>query len=185
MNRKLLIALLLTVCVIAACRKEKTDITPTTASSSATQTTQGNLHHSGARMGDPGSMFITKEVANQMISSFVTSIGEDPGYNQQAPDLHSFTVNADSLRIYLNNNNLRSMKLIFAHTAAWMNAGNTGKWAGLQSGAITIILAGYDNQGNYVYCLPNGPNGSQFVLDHLTPCPTNCAQGAAGGDALQ
>ncbi len=171
------------VCVVVACNKEKTDVAP--ASTTTVPNTQSNPHRSEARLGDPGSMFISTDVANQMISSFITSIGNDPYSNPNAPDLHSFSINADSLRVYLQYSNLRSMKLIFAHTMDYINAGNTGKWAGLQSGAITIILAGYDANGNYVYCLPGGPNGGQFVLDHCVPCPNNCPAGAAGSDLLQ
>ena len=184
MNRKFISILTLTFCVILACNKEKSNVIPSQSAATA-QTTATNPHHSEARAGDPGSQFITADVANQMINSYVTSISNDPNYNSSAPDLHSFSLSADSLRMYLNSVNLRSMKLIFAHTMEYINAGNAGKWAGMQSGALTIILAGYDAQGNYVYYAPGGVNNGQFVLDHCTPCPTNCAQGVAGGDLLQ
>ena len=178
MNRKVIIALSLLTFVLA-CNKEKQTVTPQTTPVS-TETVQ-TTHHSGSR--GSGSLFIPMADANQMISSYIASIASDPNNTAQTPDIHSFSVNADSLRAYLANPAIKSVKLAYAHTMEYINAGNYGIMAGYQSAAMTIIVAGYDANGNYVYF--SGANGSQLVLDHLVPCPSNCPNGAAGNDLLQ
>ena len=180
MNRKLSI-LLIAAITIAACNKDKSDI-GSTATSAGSQTSAFYPHSAGKNTNDTSgsSLFITSDVANEMISSYVTSLSSDP-LKGQTPDIHSFSISADSLRAYLANSRLTNVKLIFAHTMDYINAGNKGKFAGLQSGAITIILAGYDANGNYVYY----GQGGQMVLDHCLPCPSSCPNGVAGGDLLQ
>ena len=120
------------------------------------------------------SKFIPLDSANKMISSYLYSINSS--YNDS--DLRSFTINADSLRSYLDNSDVKNVKLIFAHTLNYINAGYDGVNSGLESGALTIIIAGYDNSGNYVY-----RNG--MVLDHSKPCPYACPTGQAVNDYLQ
>ncbi len=217
MNRKLFIALTLAVIVVIACNKEKTDITPSQGSAEQMRIStshSGNLghHHNSGREGDSAnaySSFITTDVANQMIGSYLSSIGSGSGLNSAGAassssaanayngvagnsngpvnDLKSFSIDADSLRAYLASTNIKSVKLIFAHTMDYISAGNQGLFAGMQSGAMTIIIAGYDVDGNYVYYTPGGANGQggQYVLDHCSPCPANCPPGTAGGDLLQ
>ena len=185
MKRKLFIALC-SIFIIVACNKDKSEVGATNSS-----TTQGSIsqkHFAGKTTGNPngpggaspaGSLFIPSDVANLMIGSYVSSLANDPNNTAQNPDLHSFSINADSLRAYLAYTNITNIKFIFAHTMDYINAGNQGIYAGLSSNAITIIIAGYDSSGNYVYY--NGAN----VLDHCSPCPSNCPQGAAGVDMLQ
>ncbi len=212
MNRKLFIALTAAVVIVIACNKEKSQVTPTYASKehaqiSASPGSQFGPHHNGHREGDSAnaySSFITSDVANQMISSYLYSIGggltsagassttlgssassgTSINANGSVNDLKSFSIDADSLRAYLASGNIKSVKLIFAHTMDYINAGNQGIFSGMQSGAMTIIVAGYDVNGNYVYYSPGG-SGGQYVLDHCVPCPYSCANGAAGGDLLQ
>ena len=107
--------------------------------------------------------FINKDTADVMIESYLQSIS-------RATDtpLNCLIVNADSLRAYLNDTNIKNVKLMFAHTQAYINAGNTGVPAGYKAGALTIVLAGYNRGGDYVYY-----NGNQ-VLDNAMPCPTDC-----------
>ena len=208
MNRKLFIALTLVVVIVIACNKEKTDITPTSGSTEQAHiSTSANSslkhHHSSHKEGDSAnaySSFITTDIANQMISSYLYSIGgqnnssvgsvntinnAQTGSTLGVNDLKSFSIDADSLRAYLATGNIKSVKLIFAHTMDYVNGGNMGIFSGMQSGAMTIIVACYDANGNYVYYSPGGANGGQYVLDHCVPCPANCAQGAAGADLLQ
>jgi len=170
MKRKLLYALCFGI-AIAACRKESSDVKPLTSKTVA-----------GARSGNKfvdtssvtGSQFISMTDANTMINSYLSSINSP----QNDTDVRSFSINADSLRAYLADPTVKNVKLMLGHTMAYINAGNAGQYAGYQSGAITIIIAGYDSLGNYIY-----HGGS--VLDHAAPCPYTCVNGPAGNYLLQ
>ena len=63
---------------------------------------------------------------------------------------------------------------MLAHTMEYINAGNYGVNSGYQSGELTLIVAGFDENGNYIY------NNQNMVLDHAMPCPTYCPNGDAG-----
>jgi hypothetical protein len=166
MKHKLVIALCLGV-AIAACKKDSSTVTPAyqapvakTGGADSTDTT--------------GSRFISVSLANQMINSYLYSINAE----QNSSDVRSFSIDADSLRAYLNSStNIKNVKLVFAHTPEYINSGSFGKNAGYKSGALTIVVAGYDASGNYVY-----HNG--MVLDHLRPCPHSCPAGDAGNNLL-
>jgi hypothetical protein len=171
MKNRLLVALFTGIAILA-CNKDKFTETPKTPKSN-------NPPHSAARFtGDSTetatSQFISMSVANQMITSYLYSINS----TANDTDIRSFTVSADSLRAFLANTSIKNVKLIFAHTMSYINAGNSGVNAGYQSGALTIVIAAYDTSGNYVYYGGN-------VLDHLIPCPYTCPSGSAGNDLLQ
>ncbi len=168
MKRKLLVAFCLGSAIVA-CRKDSDTVT-TAKSQSVTHKAAGRYYDSTA----VSSSFITQSVANQMISSYLSSINSA----QNDSDIHSFSVNADSLRAYLENPAIKNVKLMFAHTMNYISAGNTGLNAGYNSGALTIVIAGNDSLGNYIYY-------RGCVLDHIAPCPYTCDIGYAGGDLLQ
>ena len=177
MNRRLFITLCMIVAVVA-CRKDKSEVAPTASTSTPSSgSSTGQYAHKTTDDSTVGSLFIPADVANQMISSYIYSLGSAPA--STVNDLKSFSIDADSLRAYLANNQIRNVKLMFGHTMSYINAGNSGKYAGMQSGALTIILAGYDSSGNYVYY------GLNSVLDHALPCPFSCPPGNAGSDVLQ
>ena len=178
MKRKLFIAVTLLAVVVLACNKEKQTTVPQSTSAVSQSTSQN--HHSGARLGDSSCLFISQSDANQMIGSYIYSVNNDPNNTVNNPDLHALIVNADSLRAYLTNPNIKSVKLIYAHTMSYINAGNYGKNAGYSANAMTMVIAGVDAQGNYVYF-----GQLQRVLDHCSPCPSNCPNGTAGNDLLQ
>jgi len=171
MKNKLFIALFLGIAIVA-CKKDHS-VDPATTHQSGTTN-----HRSGQRFSadstDTMSSFITMDVANKMISSYLCSIGG----NQNDTDIQSFSVNADSLRAYLSDPTITNVKLMFAHTMSWINAGNSCQYAGFQSGALTIVIAAYGANGNYIY-----HNGE--VLDHMVPCPYTCPSGSAGSNLLQ
>ena len=171
MKSKLFIALCLGI-AIAACKKDNA-VDPVTTHQSGTSN-----HRSGQRFSgdstDTVSSYITMNVANQMISSYLCSINA----TQNDTDIQSFSVNADSLREYLANPAITNVKLMFAHSMSWINAGNSCQYAGYQSGALTIVIAAYDANGNYIYYQGE-------VLDHMAPCPYTCPPGAAGNNLLQ
>lgn len=123
---------------------------------------------------------IPVDTANIMISSYLASIDSDT-IPAPAPNLYSLIVDANDLRQYLNENqNITKVKLMFAHTLKYINEGNEGKYAGYRSDALTIVIAGFDSAGNYIFAPGN------MVLDHCGPCPTLCqATGTAANNLLQ
>ena len=176
MKVKFTIAAVCMSILMVSCSKEKANTnaenTQSTTNKRTVTTYSGFAHRDDSDQGN--SRFIPIDVANQMINSYVYSTNNTVGQ----VDVKSFIVNADSLRAYLADPNVKSVKLMFAHTQEYIAAGNAGQYAGLQTGAITMVMVGFDNLGNYIY-----HNG--MVLDHLAPCPFSCPQGSAGSDALQ
>lgn len=138
----------------------------------------GNHHTKKSKDDDS---FIVKDSANRMIQSYLTSIEPVDSTAEKKADLYSLSVDADDLRMYLNDKpSIKTVKLMFAHTLEYINKGNGGKPAGYKSGALTLVLAGYDRAGNYVYM-----DGNQ-VMDHCVPCPHNCnGEGSAASNLLQ
>lgn len=120
--------------------------------------------------------FITKDSANKMLGSYLASISDADADSS----LHSLILNADALRKYLNDTSIRQVKVMLAHTLDYINAGNLDQPAGYKPGALTIILAGYDNKGDYVY----GPGN--MVPDRAKPCPNECpVSGSASSSLLE
>lgn len=142
--------------------------------STASTTTTTDTRSMSASAVD--SSFIPVDSANKMIGSYLSSISSD------STNLKSIILNADALREYLTSDsgkNISSMKVMFAHTLPYINAGNKGVPCGYKSGDLTIILAGYDANGKYIY----GPTKS--VLDRGGPCPSFCPlNGQAASDIL-
>lgn len=123
--------------------------------------------------------YISKDTANKMIGSYLQSIESDTA-GDKAPNLNSLIMDADLLRHYLNNREIKNVKVMFAHTLDYVNSGHAGQYAGMSSDALTIIVAGYDREGNYVF----GPVNT--VPNHAVPCPRNCPDfGTAAGNKLQ
>jgi len=124
------------------------------------------------------SEFIPADTANVMINSYLTSIGHND------TDLHSLIYSADSLRTFLADPTVVGVKFMFAHTTDYINGGGYGLNCGYQSGALTLVIAGYNAQGNYVfYYYPKSQ--CPMVKDHCQPCPQNCPQqGTASSDTL-
>ncbi len=123
--------------------------------------------------------YIGKDTANKMIESYLTSIAGDTA-NLPAPNLNSLIMDADLLRDYLNNREIKKVKVMFAHRLDYINSGHAGQNAGLRSDALTIILAGYNKEGNYIFAPGN------MVPNHATPCPRNCPDfGSASNNLLQ
>jgi len=158
---------------ILACNK-KSD--PGTGSNAVMpQQPEMKFYGFGGSLG--GSQPITIDTANVMISSYLQSI-----QGNTDTDVQSFSMSADSLRQYLNDTSrgkIANLKIVFAHTMNYINSGGRGKYAGYRSGALTLIVVGYDINGNYIY------NGQNEVYDHMVPCPTSCPNGPAGNGLLQ
>lgn len=118
--------------------------------------------------------FVPVDSANKMIQSYLNSIG----YPTTDTNLLSLSINADSLRSYLSDTAISDVKLMLAHTLAYINGGGKDENCGYKSSALTVIIAGYDKDGNYIYA----PNN--MVIDRGVPCPTNCPPGEAAQPLL-
>jgi hypothetical protein len=108
---------------------------------------------------------IPVDSANKMINSYLTSIGGSTPTNE---NLYSLIMDANSLRCYLSNPEIKNVKLMFAHTLDYINKGHGGQNAGYGSGKLTLVIAGYDQNGNYVLDAKAG------VEDNMRPCPHDC-----------
>jgi len=137
-------------------------------------------HHGMADSDDSLTGFISIDSGNKMIGSYLKSID----YTQNDTDLYSLIYSADSLRSYLSNPKVTKIKFMFAHTLEYINNGGLNQYAGYQSGALTLVLAGYDSNGNYVFYY--APKSQQaMAMDHLSPCPNCCPrQGTAASPFL-
>jgi hypothetical protein len=121
---------------------------------------------------------IVADSANKMIKSYLTSIN----YTTNDTNLRSLIFDAAQLRDYLNSTSageIARVKIMFAHTLAYINSGHKNQPAGYKPGALTLVIAGIDESGNYVYIDENE------VLDFSMPCPTSCpTAGNAARDTL-
>ena len=121
--------------------------------------------------------FIHKDTANRMIQSYLTSASLDTSVRD---NLQSLIMDAGALRSYLQDTSITSVKVMFAHTQKYMDEGHQGQYAGYKSGALTIVFAGFDAAGNYVYAPGN------MVPNRLKPCPHQCpSAGTAQSPLLQ
>ncbi len=129
--------------------------------------------HSAGRMVSAGySKTISLDSANRMISSYVTSIG----YPVVDSAVRSVAFDADTLRSYLSNPNITAVRFYFAHQLSYINGGldRFGKNIGMKPGALTVVMAGVDNNGTLV------KNTSGGVFEHAMPCPNSCGQDVDG-----
>jgi hypothetical protein len=117
------------------------------------------------------SPFISTDSANVMISSYLGSLSSGNS------DIKSFIVDADALRYYLSNTNIKHVKLMFAHKMSYVRSGHKYQAAGMNPNALTIVIAGYDGDNDYIY----SPQGA--VMDFSQPCPYICPDnGTAASD---
>lgn len=111
--------------------------------------------------------FITTDQANRMIQSYLTSIN----YPQRNYELRAVSVNADSLRQYLNDTSIRRIQIMIAHRMDYIKSGGEGKKPPYGKFGLTAIVAGLNSSNNYVYHIGN-------VMDNSLPCPDMCASSA-------
>ena len=126
-------------------------------------------------LNDVDPVFIPLSDANEMIQSYLNSID----YMNNDTDLHSLIFSADSVRAYLTDTNISGLKVLFAHTQQFISQRGSGTDAGYLSGGLTLIIAGFDRNGDYRF-FANG-----LALNRAIPCPTNCpGSGTAANDLL-
>lgn len=121
------------------------------------------------------SPFIDIDSANKMLTSYLNSTAT----NQYEDELHSLIFDANALRYYLSNTSITEVKFMFAHRLDYINNGNQNTYAGNDYNAITMVIAGVDINGNYVYTTAG------TVMDNAKPCPYTCpSTGTASSNLL-
>lgn len=122
--------------------------------------------------------FITLDSANKMITSYLNSIH----YEENDTDIRALLIDMDQLRKYTDTmqggRQIKYLKLMFAHTLEHINSGRENKPAGYRGNALTLVIAGCDTSGNYIFYTGNR------VLEYCLPCPTNCPSGTALNSVL-
>lgn len=164
-TNKMTIAALLAVASLTACQNggENKDAGANKQAEPQAFTSGTGDGGAGAE-GDTCTSCIPVDSANKMIGSYIASLNGNPN-NQY---LYSLIADANDLRNYLNANpSVTNLKLMFAHTLPYINGGGGNVYCGTKAGQLTLVIAGYDANGNYVI----GTNG---VMDNLQPCPINC-----------
>jgi hypothetical protein len=149
--------------ILAGCTKDspsdQTAIAPVKPSRS-----QGNYSTTARYAGPDYSQSISLELANSMITSYLTSV------NYPAADtaLRSISFDADTLRSYLANSNIKTLKFVLAHRPSY-KAINAGLYSGMNPSALTLVIVGQDQDDNYVL------NYKNEVYDNSYPCPSMCS----------
>lgn len=156
MKKHVFRAIAVNICLVTACNPNRVD-----------------HHHGSNAVSDTGNHFILVDTANKMLTSYLTSIN----YASNDTDVQSLIIDVASLRKYIDSmpasSSITNIKVMLAHTLAYANSSRSGTNAGYSNGALTIILAAYDSNGNYI--LYTGDK----VLDYAKPCPPICPPGNA------
>ncbi len=108
--------------------------------------------------------FIPIAQANQMIESYLSSIG----YPEKDDQIRSWILNADSLRLYLQDPSIKNIKVSLAHQMDYINRGLKGRKPTDGEIPETIILFGIDEDNNSVTMRGR-------AMDNAVPCPRACA----------
>lgn len=162
---------LLTISIIGACTKDSdpiggasTQVVATGAPGAAVTV----LTSAQARLSSTTySQSISLDTANKMLGSYLTSVG----YPAVDTAIRSLSFDADTLRAYLQNPEIVTLKFMLAHRPEYANSSRAGKFAGMRPDALTLIVVGMDDNQQKVL------NSRGGVYDHLSPCPTQCPDG--------
>lgn len=171
MKKKITLFVFAALCAIVSCTKESGTVSGS-AYPSATSSNNGYNGQTAARMSSAEgySKSISVDTANRMIQSYLTSVG----YPSADTALKSLSFDADSLRSYLANPNIVTIKFALAHRQTYIDAGNYGHNAGLNPNALTLVIVGVNEDNNYILNKYNG------VYDHMAPCPSLCTGSISG-----
>lgn len=143
-------------------------ITFCTACTSPQNQSSDTHQRPGTTPSETDSSFISVDTANVMRDSYLQSISTD-----SPAKLQSWTVNADALREYLSNANIKEVNISLAHTMKYINDGYYGTPSGLSPNALTFVLTGIAANGSTIY------HNTSYVLNRAKPCPTICITSAA------
>lgn len=149
---------------ITACNRNEAPVQPS-ATSVRTYVSSPSTAH-GRLTGVGYSSPIAIDSANRMIGSYLESVG----YPQVDTTIRALSYDADTVRAYLANSNIKTLRFHLAHQLAWINGGTNrfGKNIGMTPGKLTIIMVGLDDEGDVVRNTSNG------VYEHAFPCPSAC-----------
>jgi hypothetical protein len=130
----------------------------------------GISHSTGRLVGAAYSQPIAIDSANKMIGSYLESVG----WPSVDTTVRSLSFDADTLRNYLKDKDITTVRFYLGHQLSWLNGGGSrfGKNIGMSPGKLTIIMAGLDDEGAIVRNRANG------VYEHAMPCPNNCGPSA-------
>ena len=159
--------LLIVSIAISACQQSQTRQTPSLAN-------RNNLLSADSLSGEA---FIPRDSANKMISSYLNSINSSANDS----DIRSVILDADALRACLatDSGHITHLKVMFAHNLDYINSGKRDVNCGYSKNGLTVVIAGYDAEENYVY-LPGN-----LVMNHALMCPAMCpVSGSAKDDLL-
>ena len=120
---------------------------------------------------------IPRDSANKMIESYLNSVG-GTSTSSAGENIHSLILDGATLRAYLSDTTITKVKVMFAHTLSYINAGNEGMNAGYTRGALTVVIGGFNDDGNYVY----GPE--ERVPNMSIPCPNYCPNSGSATSSL-
>jgi len=98
---------------------------------------------------------IPVDEANHYINDFIANY-----FNTGMAPVKSMILDAGLLRDYLSNPAIQNIKFMLGERMTVES--------GMDKKVFTLIVAGYDAEGNYILT----PSGN--VLDHLSPCPDLC-----------
>lgn len=104
--------------------------------------------------------------ANGYITEFINNY-----FNTGKVPVKSLIMSADLLRDYLNNDSIENVKFMLGE--------RTVDEDGTSKKTLTLVVAGYDSNGDYVL------TSDGKVPDHLVPCPNMCPTvGNAANDLI-
>lgn len=163
--RKNLIFVILAVVIIVACNKENKNV-------NTVQQPLNNLDLNAYASMGLDSPFLHPDTANVMIESYLDS---RPNSNK----LKSLIVDANALRYYLENTDITHLKIMFAHKQNYIyNLNGDGVDCGLDYQGLTIVIAGLDDDNDFVY------SAQGAVMDFASPCPHDCPTSGTGASDL-
>ncbi len=110
------------------------------------------------------SFFIPVDTAQRMEQSYIASYGVP--YPEDT--LSAWTINAEALRAYLKDTNIKEINIALAHTLSYINSGNYGVPSGFSARALTIVLKGQSTDGGAIYYQEN------YAMNRAKPCPPIC-----------
>lgn len=109
---------------------------------------------------------ISVSTANGYIEDFI-----DNFYDTGKVPVKSLIMDAGLLRSYLSDTTIENVKFMLGERTVDVN--------GTPTQTLTLIVAGYNQSGDYVL-LPNNQ-----ILDNMAPCPTRCpSTGDAANDYI-
>lgn len=109
---------------------------------------------------------VSVNTANGYINAYLADY-----FNLGTTPTKAMIIDADLLRSYLSNENIKNVKFMLGKKTIDNNGTNMD--------TFTLIVGGYDSNNNYVL------TSDSKVLDSMSPCPPNCpTTGTASNDNI-